>query len=215
MLEVVTADWTLDGELLVEPRLAEAGLRHGMTTLAADMSRYSAVLACRQEHGIMVREARPGQPVGAGDGLVSRSSGLAVGVFSADCVPLLLWSSDGRAVGAFHAGWRGLAAGMGRAAAAAMAGAKDVHAAVGPHIGPCCYEVGPELRGRFPDDRFVVRSERLYLDLGAEARAQLEAGGLAPERIAVSALCTSCRPDLASWRRDRVKRNMLTFIAPA
>ncbi|MDE2290860.1 MAG: polyphenol oxidase family protein, partial [Elusimicrobia bacterium] len=148
------------------------------------------------------------------DGLVSRTPGLAVGVFSADCVPILLWTDDARTVGAFHGGWRGLAAGIGRAAVAAMGGGARLSASVGPRIGACCYRVGPELAGSFADERFERRDGGLFLDLGAEALSQLTAAGVAAERVSVSSLCTSCRPELSSWRRDRVRSNMLSFVAP-
>ena len=212
---VAVSDWTLEGTLLVEPRLSAAGLRHGMTTLGVDTSSFSSVLAPKQEHGVAIHEARPGMPRLVGDGLVSRTPGLAIGVFTADCVPLLLWSDDGRTVGAFHAGWRGLAAGMARAAVAAMGGPARLSAAVGPHIGPCCYTVGEDLLPKFDTARFRRDGGRLVLDLGAEARAQLSDAGIPSVRTTVSSLCTSCRPELASWRRDRVKRNMLTFVTPA
>lgn len=216
----VQTEWTLQGGLLVEPRLAALGLRHGMTTLAwGDMAEparravLEPVAVLRQEHKATIHEANPGAQILTGDGLVSRIPGLAVGVFTADCVPLLLWTDDGRVVGAFHAGWRGLVAGMGRAAVAAMT-TRDINAAIGPHIGSCCYTVGDELRSSFPAERFERRGANLHLDLAAEARAQLAAAGVAAERVQASALCTSCRPDLFSWRRDRVRRNMLVFLAP-
>lgn len=221
MPEATTAvgDWTLQNGIFVEPRLAAAGLRHGMTTASqGDMSQparraaFGGPVTLKQVHGRTILSAAVEAEGREGDGLLSRAGGCAVGVFAADCLPVLMWSDGGRSVGAFHAGWRGLAAGMLEAAAASFDG--PFRAAVGPHIGPCCYEVGPELEPRFSPSSFSRAGSRLMLDLGAEARLRLRAAGLDDSRIGVSELCTSCRPELFSWRRDGVKRSMLAFIAP-
>ncbi|MBI5595218.1 MAG: polyphenol oxidase family protein [Elusimicrobia bacterium] len=213
------SDWVLEDGLFVEPRLKAAGLRHGMTAASAgDMGRpelraaFGAPVTLKQVHGRTILRAAPDADGREGDGLVSRGPGPAVGVYSADCLPVLMWSDDGAVVGAFHAGWRGLAAGMLEAAAASFEG--PVSAAVGPHIGACCYEVGPELEPRFAPSSFSRDGARLMLDLGAEARVRLRAAGLEDSRIGVSGLCTACRPELFSWRRDGVRRNMMAFIAP-
>jgi YfiH family protein len=120
--------------------------------------------------------------------------GLAPLVVTADCLPVALAGSRGVAMA--HAGWRGLAAGvLERAAEAVDARA----AAVGPGIGPCCYEVGDEVLGAF-DGLDGVASGRM-LDLTAVARALLGRAGI-PEADA-AAVCTSCNPDLFfSHRRD-------------
>jgi len=73
-------------------------------------------LLLKQKHGMIIHRAAPGQKRLEGDGWVSDVSGLPVAVYSADCIPLLVWDRDLKAVGAFHAGWRGLAAGMVEAA---------------------------------------------------------------------------------------------------
>lgn len=221
MPEAATAvgEWALSDGLFTEPRLAAAGLRHGMTAASlGDMSRaalregFGDPVTLKQVHGATIHAALPGAAGREGDGLVSRTGGPAVGVFAADCLPVLMWSDDGRSVGAFHAGWRGLAAGMLEAAAASFDG--PCSAAVGPHIGACCYEVGPELERHFAPASFRRDGARRTLDLGAEALLRLRSAGLDESRIGVSGLCTSCRPELFSWRRDGVKRSMLAFIAP-
>lgn len=217
---------TAPAGLLTEPRLAAAGLPHGFTTARdgdmADPERRAraglgAVRVLRQVHGVRVRDAASCDGVVEGDGWVSRSG--PVGVFTADCLPLLVWSDAGDLVGAFHAGWRGLADGIVEAAVAAMAAAGapasrlNVH--LGPRIGPCCYEVGPEVAGRF--DASSVRSSgpKPVLDLSAEAALRLSRAGVPSGRVTASPLCTACRPgELFSWRRDGVRRNMLSFIAP-
>ncbi|MBI3296653.1 MAG: polyphenol oxidase family protein [Elusimicrobia bacterium] len=229
---VVATDWTLSEGLFTEPRLAAAGLRHGMTGAAlGDMTEperraalagrlgIPSLLALRQVHGTTVERACTRKDLSEADGWVSTKAGLGVGVFAADCLPLLFWTDDGKTVGAFHAGWRGLADGMAESALKALADAgapaARLNAAVGPHIGSCCYEVGAELEARFSPGRFSRRVGKLFLDLGADARARLEAAGLAPERVSVSARCTACSDEFFSWRRDRVRRSMMAFVVPA
>lgn len=204
--------------------MREPGLRRGFTTAAdGDMGPRAAraaaglgdVLTLRQVHGATVHRAEAGAAGRDGDGWVS--DGPAVGVFSADCTTLLLWSGDGRLAGAFHAGWRGLAAGMPEAAVRAMreAGAGDLYGELGPRIGPCCYEVGPEFAALFPASSLERRGGRLYLDQGAEALRRLAEAGLAPERVRVAEDCTACAPTpYFSWRRDRVRRSLLSYIQP-
>lgn len=209
---------------VAEAPLPLSGLRHGFTTAAdGDMASREAraaaglgdVLTLKQVHGAAVHRAAPGLAGLEGDGWVS--TGPAVGVFTADCSPLLLWSGDGRVVGAFHAGWRGLAAGMPEAAVRAMAaaGARDLSAALGPLIGPCCYEVGPEFAAAFPASSLRRSGARLTFDQRAEALRRLAAAGLSPARVAVSPECTACGPTpYFSWRRDRVRRSLFSYIAP-
>jgi YfiH family protein len=137
------------------------------------------------------------------------------GVRTADCVPILLAARSGRAAAAVHAGWRGTAAGIAGRAVAALAaagvGAADLVAAVGPAIGPCCYEVGDE----------VVRALGApaggpTVDLRALNRALLEAAGVPRSAIHLAPWCTRCRPDLFfSHRRDgEAAGRMLSVIGP-
>ncbi|MFH1723210.1 MAG: polyphenol oxidase family protein [Elusimicrobiota bacterium] len=157
------------------------------------------------------------------DGIISVAPGPSVGVFVADCLPVLLWDDTGRAVGAVHAGWRGLAAGVLQAAVDSFDGIGvapgSLRAAVGPHIGPCCYRVGPELRPLFRTGSFSTgsfsESGGLRLDLGAEARSRLIEAGVSAGCVAVSEDCTACREeDFFSFRRDKIRRSMLALIAP-
>ena len=199
-------------------------LRRGFTTAAdGDMASLAAreaaglgdVLTLKQVHGATVLRAEPAAVGREADGWVS--DGPAVGVFSADCTTLLLWSQDGRRVGAFHAGWRGLAAGMPEAAVRALreAGAEGISGALGPLIGPCCYDVGPEFESTFPSASLSRRDGKLYFDQRAEALRRLESAGLPLERVEVSRECTACGPTrFFSWRRDRVRRSLFSYIAP-
>jgi hypothetical protein len=129
------------------------------------------------------------------DGHATAEKELGLLVLAADCLPLAL-IAPGR-VAMVHCGWRGLAGGI---VERALEGFHEPPAAaLGPRIGRCCYEVGPEVLAPFEDLEGVAEGPRL--DLGAVARRQLERGGVG--RIEDLDLCTSCRPDLFfSHRRD-------------
>jgi len=137
---------------------------------------------------------------------------IALSVRAADCVPILLADRRTGAVAAVHAGWKGTAAGAGMVAVRALtsrygASPNDVIAAVGPCIGPCCYEVGPELAGHFSSHpeapAWFTRDAKAHLDLWRATRDQLECAGVPPDQIHVCALCTFDHPALFhSYRRD-------------
>jgi YfiH family protein len=139
----------------------------------------------------------PGEvAIAEADGHVVTADGMAALVFVADCVPVALSGPGGAAI--LHCGWRGLAAGIVARGAAAV-GATD--AAIGPSIGPCCYEVGEEVLAAFDQLGEGVAVGRM-LDLVEVARRLLAETGV--ERVETSGLCTSCEPELFfSHRRDR------------
>jgi YfiH family protein len=161
----------------------------------------------RQVHGIelMTHAATPQQPSpyarrGATmpevDGHIVSEPGLAALVFVADCLPVALSGRDGVAM--LHCGWRGLAAGIVARGAEAVGGA--THAAIGPGIGACCYEVGDEVLAAFADLGGGVATGSM-LDLAEVARQLLRRAGV--ERIESAGLCTSCEADrFFSHRRD-------------
>ncbi len=129
------------------------------------------------------------------DGHVLRQPGAAALVFVADCLPVALAGAEGVAM--MHAGWRGLAGGILGAGAEAV-GATS--AAIGPGIGPCCYEVGEEVLGAFGDLGEGIADGRM-LDLPEVARRLLARAGV--ERVESAGLCTSCEQELFfSHRRD-------------
>lgn len=178
----------------------------------------------RQVHGArVIRADEPCAAAEEADAVVSLRPGLAACVSVADCVPVLLADPGSGAVAAVHAGWRGTlarAAAEGVRALAREAGAPPgrLLAAVGPSIGPCCYEVSADLAERFRLElgEVVGGDGAARLDLWAANRRVLEEAGLRPERIEVLGRCTSCEGDLFfSHRRDagRTGRQM-AFIAP-
>jgi len=137
---------------------------------------------------------------------------VAISVRVADCVPILLADRRSGAVAAVHAGWRGTAAGAVMVAVDALrarygTNAGDVIAAVGPSIGPCCYEVGSDLAAQFSSHAdapaWFSRAERPHLDLWRATRDQLARAGVPPGQIHVCALCTFDHAAVFhSYRRD-------------
>lgn len=139
--------------------------------------------------------AEPSDEIATVDGHVVAEPGLAALVFVADCLPVALAGPGGVAM--LHCGWRGLAAGI-LARGVEAVGAGD--AAIGPGIGPCCYEVGGEVLGAFAGLGRGVAAGGM-LDLAEVARRLLREAGV--ERVEAAGLCTSCEPErFFSHRRD-------------
>jgi polyphenol oxidase len=154
----------------------------------------------RQVHAATVNRAEAGERGTEGDGLWSDEPGIPMLVFSADCLPIALARVNGNAgLALLHAGRLGLLAGIVQAGASSLGG--PLAAVIGPGIGPCCYEVGEDIReayrARFGSD--VLRGRNLDLWTAAE-RLLREAGVAAVERLDV---CTACHYDrFFSHRRD-------------
>ena len=172
-----------------------------------------AVCWLRQVHGTGVHriEAPPeaGAAAPVADAAVTRLRGVAVAVLTADCLPVLLAAEDGSAVGAAHAGWRGLAAGVLEATVAALETAPErIRAWLGPAIGPTAFEVGPEVRDAFlaadPGAASAFRrgrGDRWHADLWALARRRLRLAGV--RQVAGGGVCVHADPErYYSWRRD-------------
>jgi YfiH family protein len=186
------------------------------------------VARMNQVHGIAVhlvtRETAALRP--RGDGMVTADSGVILGIFSADCVPILMIDSKRKIAGAFHAGWRGIIADIAGAGVSAMtrlgARASDLRAALGPSIGPCCFEVDAELGDRFGAEvagaRNHIRAGRpgkAYLDLRAIVSEQLVRAGLAAANVAKVGPCTRCASDRFFSRRaagGQVTGLQLSFV---
>jgi hypothetical protein len=189
-------------------------LIHGFGTRHADIpALFSQLATVKQVHSAtcVAAEGRSGV-LGEADALIENRPGTVVAVKTADCIPVLLADTRNRAVAAVHAGWRGTAAHIVERAVEAMAARfgtapADVRAAIGPGIGKCCYEVGPEVSAQFGHEG------RVHLDLAAENRAQLEKLGIPPGQVYVSQLCTMCGPEFHSFRRDKeAAGRMYSFI---
>jgi YfiH family protein len=189
--------------------------------VSARLEGIGRLLLLRQVHGAQV-VAAPWNGTPEADASVAAEPGLTLGIQTADCLPVLLADAQQGLVAAAHAGWRGTAAGVVRQAVRELVArgsrAGDLVAALGPGIGPCCYEVGDELRAAFgPAGAEFFRpgpNQRLHLDVRAANVLQLLAEGLPPEAIHHLADCTRCRPDLYhSYRREGPSSGrMISFV---
>ena len=193
-------------------------LLHGFGTRDSDIpGRFAHLATVKQIHSAtcVAASGRAGV-LGPADALIEDRPGAVIAVKTADCMPILLADDRRHAVAAVHAGWRGTAAHIVPAAVSCMSErfgsrAEDLYAAIGPGIGACCYEVGPEVMAQFGGQG------RGYLDLDAENRRQLIEAGVTPARIDASHLCTMCRKEeFHSFRRDREAAGRLySFIGLA
>ena len=161
----------------------------------------ACLLGLTQVHGVAVMRADQAWPAGAGpaaDAMVTDRPGLALGIVTADCAPVLFADATARVIGAAHAGWRGAVAGVLEATLTAMAdcGARPERtvAAIGPCIGQASYEVAADLYEAVGDTRFFVagRPGRWQFDLAGYCAARLAAAGVAA--VARMAADTAAEP---------------------
>jgi len=180
----------------------------------------------RQVHSAHVAEAQAGGHVGVADALVSDRPGLPLAVFTADCLPIVLFDPASRRVAVIHAGWRGTLQAVADATVAALAQAGSqpgrLLAAIGPSIGPCCYEVdlpvierlGSAFPGAWQSWVTPAGPGKWMLDLWKANEDQLRAAGVDPSRIDNPRLCTACRLDLFfSYRREGKGGSLATVAA--
>jgi hypothetical protein len=151
----------------------------------------------RQVHGADVVRVLEAGAQGPGDAAYTSVPGLPIAVSTADCYPLIVESSG--AVGIAHAGWRGAATGVVEALLRGMAAAGHVpaRAAIGPGIGACCFEVGPDVGERFRGHEATTDWGTTSVDLSAVVRAAL--GDL---EVWASGICTMSNEAYHSHRRD-------------
>jgi len=190
-------------------------LIHGFGTRQSDIPAWFENLATvKQIHSASVvnAEGRRGL-LGEGDALLEDRPGAVIAVRTADCIPILLADERHRAIAAVHAGWRGTVARIVAAAVDAMrarfgTAPGDLHAAIGPGIGKCCYQVGPEVAAYFGEQG------RAHISLRDANFDQLLRAGVTPERIYASNLCTMCLAgEFHSFRRDREAAGRLYSFA--
>jgi polyphenol oxidase len=164
--------------------------------------------------------------MGEADALVTARPGVALGIATADCVPIVAVDPVARALAVVHAGWRGTRAGILRETLAALvrvagARAERVVVGAGPAVGPCCYEVGEEVAAAFEQARprghaGVVRRRHgtVFLDLIEENRLQAADEGVSPDRVHAVGVCTVCRADVChSFRRDGPPAGRMWLLA--
>jgi YfiH family protein len=189
----------------------------------------SQIILMRQMHGdriVTIDSNEPGiitaspllpTEAHACDALVTNRTEIAIGVKTADCVPLFLVDRVKRVIGVVHAGWRGTALNIAGQAVDVFverfsSQPGDILAVIGPAIGPCCYEVDAavcealnvySVAGRAPFVHPGVSKDRWMLDLPLVNRTQLEQSGIPADNISSSSHCTSCQSDaFFSHRRD-------------
>jgi polyphenol oxidase len=243
--EWVDRSW---GPTLVSQRLRS--FDHGWTTRALEVPRgdegtgpgwqqlaaaadveIEGIIRLRQVHSARVIEAAgPLQALQEADAVVTRDHRVLLTVRVADCVPLLIGDPITGAAAAVHAGWRGTSAGIAVRAVERLrrvfrSDPRNLVAAIGPSIGPCCYAIGPELRHRFLESGWPESSVTQWfqdgperrLDLWRANRDQLTGAGVPAGSVALSGLCTACHPAwFHSYRRDRERAGRLIgFIKAA
>ena len=165
----------------------------------------------KQVHGARVLLVEDAGLAGEADGMITATQGLALGIKTADCLPVLMADLDHRVVAAIHAGWRGTAQGI-MGTAVRMMGEKfetkpnSLVVAMGPAIGKCCFEVGPEVAREFADydAGLGLVTGKCHLDLQKINQRQLELLGVTPDNIFRSNYCTVCGGDrFWSYRKDK------------
>jgi hypothetical protein len=174
--------------------------------LAVDINRACTVWQVHGTEVIVAREPRPDRRwLAQADAIITDQIGLPLSMRFADCVPVLLYDPVRHIIGLVHAGWRGTVADAVGSALRAMADtfgtrASDVQAAIGPSIGPECYEVGAEVvaaaETAFGDVRNLVHyadDGRAYLNLWASNQRALQRAGVT--QIEISGICTACHVD--------------------
>jgi YfiH family protein len=203
---------------------APANVRAVMTTRQTQAAELRALLPgkpawLRQVHGTRVVNLDRPTANREGDAAITAMNNRVCAIKVADCMPVLLADESGGVIGAAHAGWRGLSAGVLEHTIEAMGiSGQKIVAWLGPAIGPKAYEVGDEVRAAFVrHDRAAeaafspARPGHWLLDLYAVARQRLRARGV--ERIFGGGYCTYSDPQrFYSYRRDRTSARMAALL---
>lgn len=211
-----------------DPDHVRENYRRFFAAIGADGRRLAMT---NQVHGGVVRcittadvKSDPYDKVGyEADGLMTDLAGVALVVFSADCIPILFYDPARRVIAAVHAGWRGTAAGIAAKAVERMRDVydcrpEDILAAVGPGIGPDCFETHEDVPNAMTaalstavlQHIKIKENGKFAVDLKAINAMRLEQAGLLPEHVAVCGQCTSCLPDLFwSHRKQGTSRGSM------
>jgi hypothetical protein len=191
-----------------------AAVARNRATVLAALGREDGVwVSAHQVHGDQVVEVtrRVGKSLEA-DGLWTRDRAVVLAVLVADCVPILVADEKGTAVAAVHAGWRGsrdrIAARLVKRMQAEGFAPESLRVAIGPAIGPCCFEIGDDVAAELagavsaPGGVSVGPNGKARADLWAINRQILVDAGVRDAAIDLFRVCTSCRNDFFSHRRD-------------
>lgn len=158
-----------------------------------------------------------------GDALITNKKNVAIGVFTADCVPVLLCDTENNAIAAVHSGWKGTLSEIALKAIDAMketykSRPENIVAYIGPHNRVCCYEVGEKLISDFKKQEFysdIEISKGKNLDLEACIKAQLKSKGIKEANIHNVGICTYCNTEyqLHSYRKSADESGrMFSFV---
>jgi purine-nucleoside/S-methyl-5'-thioadenosine phosphorylase / adenosine deaminase len=176
-------------------------LDHGFGTRDSQLDQ-GAMASLTQIHSARVLRVDGIGLAGEADALITNATGVPLSIRTADCFPILLADPEPRAVAAVHAGWRGTADEIISRALDMMrsefgTSPQQIIAAIGPGIGPCCYQIGEEVARRFG------LTAAGYVDLAAINREQLIRAGVPASQIDTLRHCTRCESELFhSYRRD-------------
>jgi YfiH family protein len=217
---------------IYSPQLEESGIFHGfvtrphapfddgLTEKAIAAFSFKSYVLMNQEHGDTVHAIRQGERPEAGDGIVLLEKDVAGIIKTADCLPIILYSSSSHVAAVVHAGWKGTALGIARKAVQQMKAVgvdpKHIGALIGPGIGPCCYQVQEDVAGIFRKAGFTspviqTREGAIFLDLKRANVQMLRDEGVTD--IHDVDLCTCCREDLFySARRDKGRGRQINFV---
>jgi YfiH family protein len=185
--------------------------KHGFGTRDANPEAHILLKQVHSTHVWNVNGWKPQHREREGDALITDCTGKSIGVRTADCVPILLLDCQKRAIAAVHAGWRGTAGELVRITIEHLTNEfgtvpGDVYAAMGPSIRECCYEVGPDVAGRFSNwfpEWEAGESGSRKVDLAEANRRQMQSAGVPSSHIFDCELCTACQSgQFFSFRRE-------------
>jgi len=191
-------------------------------------SPFSRILAPKQVHGDSVHIIRTEKDISKlmdsninADGLITSLPNIALAVITADCLPVFLFEPKKKVVGVFHAGWRStvekiVIKGVRIMEESFGVRAGDIFALLGPSIGPCCFEIGEDVKEKIAASGIgkallPSSNKKYFFDLSSANRFELISAGC--ERILLGNMCTKCKKDLFySYRGDEKERRMVNII---
>jgi YfiH family protein len=194
-----------------------------LTGAGLDLGRVAWARQVHQASAVRVTPA--GGFAGSADVLVTTEPGVPLSIFTADCLAIVLYDAEARALAVAHVGWRGTAHGAVQAAVAALDGLgarpERLRGAIAPSIGPCCYEidepVAAEFRQAYPSlwEAWVTpgRPQHWLLDLWRANETLLARAGIPPAQIDNPRLCTACHPELFYSYRKGNRGRLVTLAA--
>jgi len=195
-------------------------LRHGFgSKQSANWPELHGLATLKQIHSDRVVLVNSPGPQGEGDALISGKRNINLAIRTADCLPILIADPQSRSMAAIHAGWRGVVSEIVPKTVDALrrqfdSNPEDLVIAIGPSIGSCCFEVGPEVAIQFasffPEFDLTTRTK---VDLAETICRQLRQKGVGREQIYLSNRCTFCDRGLFdSYRRDKQEAGRMTTV---